>query len=250
MFPWRYVLITLGYSWTLWIIAIATGTPVSAPATGILYVLGGLGPTVAWVTLMLRDKKSIKTPLIEAINLPSLGTKNLTISILLATIPMTISWLIYQYLSSGKYLQNLDLSGITSIGYIAFLFIVSVIEETGWRGYAYPRLLESYNPTVSSLLIGLVWSLWHLPLFFIPGTYQNGLGIATPDFWRFFYLMIPNSIIYGWLYRYTGNNVGSSVIYHTLNNATGEALKFTGRSDTIRDIVITILAAIIGIIMG
>jgi membrane protease YdiL (CAAX protease family) len=50
----------------------------------------------------------------------------------------------------------MDLSPGSAIPWFTFLFIVSIIEETGWRGYALPRLLARYNPLISSLILGAV----------------------------------------------------------------------------------------------
>lgn len=50
-------------------------------------------------------------------------------------------------------------------------------EEPGWRGYALPRLEAAFGPVRSSLLLGLLWSGWHLPLFFYPGWTSSPLWI-------------------------------------------------------------------------
>lgn len=42
-------------------------------------------------------------------------------------------------------------------------------EEPGWRGYALPRLEGRFPPAVASLILGVLWAAWHLPLFFYPG---------------------------------------------------------------------------------
>jgi membrane protease YdiL (CAAX protease family) len=47
-------------------------------------------------------------------------------------------------------------------------------EEPGWRGFALPRLIERLGPNVGTLILGIAWSLWHLPLFVIAGTPQYG----------------------------------------------------------------------------
>lgn len=222
--------------------AITSSAPLDDFPTGILYVLGGLGPTVSWVACNILDgKKGTLETIFNALRFDSLGLKGLTITACLAVIPMALSW------AAVKEGTTLDFSVVTSIIPVVMLTVVSVIEETGWRGYAYPQLNQTYSPLVSSLIVGILWSLWHLPLTMINGTYQNGLGTGSPEFYLFFFMMIPNSLIYGWLQNYNNQKVASSVLYHTLNNITGEVFSFSGKSDIARTAVITLLALILGI---
>jgi membrane protease YdiL (CAAX protease family) len=62
----------------------------------------------------------------------------------------------------------------------------------------------------------------------------------------FFFTPIPNSLIFGWLLKYTDQNLASSVLYHTLLNLVGEVFGFRGKSDITRTIVITLLAILLG----
>jgi len=242
--PWRYFLIVFSYSWIIWSLAIFSGTPVDDFPTGILYILGGLGPTVGWIICNILDgKKGTAETILKAVKFYSLGFNGLAVTACLTVLPMFLSWCV---VSEGS---TLDFTVVSSIVPIVMLTVVSVIEETGWRGYAYPQLNQIHSPIISSLIVGVLWSLWHLPLTMIKGTYQHSLGYWTPEFFLFFFLMIPNSLIYGWLLKYTNQNVASSVLYHTLVNLTGEVFRFTGKSDIARTVVITILAIILGIKM-
>lgn len=47
-------------------------------------------------------------------------------------------------------------------------------EEPGWRGFALPRLIERLGPNVGTLILGIAWALWHLPLFLVAATPQYG----------------------------------------------------------------------------
>lgn len=47
-------------------------------------------------------------------------------------------------------------------------------EEPGWRGFALPRLIERLGPNMGTLILGVAWALWHLPLFMVAGTPQYG----------------------------------------------------------------------------
>jgi len=230
------------YSWIIWSLAIFSGTPVDDFPTGILFLLGGLGPTVGWIICNILDgKKGNIETIFKAVKFHTLGSKGLMVTACLAVLPMVLSWIVIREGST------LDFTVISSILPIIMLTVVSVIEETGWRGYAYPQLNQKYSPIVSSLIVGVLWSLWHLPLTMIKGTYQHGLGFWAPEFFLFFFMMIPNSLLYGWLLKYTNQNVSSSVLYHILMNITGEVFGFTGKSDMVRTIVITLLAIILGI---
>ena len=55
---------------------------------------------------------------------------------------------------------------------IGILVFGPLPEELGWRGYAQDRFQSRYNALVSSLVIGAGWALWHIPLYFIAGTFQ------------------------------------------------------------------------------
>jgi membrane protease YdiL (CAAX protease family) len=229
------------YSWIIWGLAVLYGKPIEDTLSGILFLLGGMGPTIGWIICNILDgKEETFETILKAIRFDSLGFKGLAVTTCIGVLPMVLSWLL---VSEGS---TLDFSVVSSIIPIGFFIIVSVVEETGWRGYAYPQLNQSYSPNVSSFIVGVFWSLWHLPLTMIKGTYQQGLGYWTLEFFLFFFTPIPNSLIFGWLLKYTDQNVASSVLYHTLLNLVGEVFGFRGKSDIARTIVITFLAIILG----
>ena len=67
------------------------------------------------------------------------------------------------------------------IGFFYIFFLRGPLgEELGWRGYALEKMQEKLNSYWSSLILGLVWSLWHLPLFFMPNAIQSQIPI-----WQF-----------------------------------------------------------------
>ena len=176
MTSWRFFLIVFSYSWIIWSLAIFNGTPIDDFPTGILFILGGLGPTVGWIICnMLDGKKGNSETIFKAVKFHTLGSKGLAVTACLAVLPMVLSW---NVIREGS---TLDFTVISSILPIVMLTVVSVIEETGWRGYAYPQLNQKHSPIVSSLIVGVLWSLWHLPLTMIKGTYQHGLGFWAPD---------------------------------------------------------------------
>lgn len=84
-------------------------------------------------------------------------------------------------------------------------------EEMGWRGYVLPRLQAKYNALVSSLIVGVIWSVWHLPKFF--GT---GLSGERSFVW-FTVAHLALAVLYTWLY----NNTRGSLLLVTLFHASG-----------------------------
>jgi CAAX protease family protein len=91
-------------------------------------------------------------------------------------------------------------------------------EELGWRGYALPRLLTRWNALTASILLGLLWTLWHVPAFFLAGVMGqsfSGFGWWALDTFAF-------TIIITWLYlRANGNVLVAGVIPHFVINGMG-----------------------------
>jgi membrane protease YdiL (CAAX protease family) len=91
-------------------------------------------------------------------------------------------------------------------------------EYFGWRGYAQPKLQEKWGrwaPLLTSLIIGVVWAVWHLPEFFNPASTQYALGWG--GFVPLIIMEITNSIIMTWLFNKTGGSVlVAGVIWHLM----------------------------------
>jgi membrane protease YdiL (CAAX protease family) len=88
-----------------------------------------------------------------------------------------------------------------------------IAEETGWRGYALPRLMTSRNALNASLILGGIWGCWHLPLLFIPGA-----AVPVPFEPSILLIYVLNgvslSVIFTWLYNNTGGSVFVSYLFH------------------------------------
>lgn len=96
-------------------------------------------------------------------------------------------------------------------------------EEFGWRGFLMNRLMISYNGIISSLLIGFVWSFWHLPLFFIQGTIQLQMMqqhtfLGTISGYIFYTILI--SILISIVFLRTKKSVWAAILFHTIANTT------------------------------
>jgi membrane protease YdiL (CAAX protease family) len=104
---------------------------------------------------------------------------------------------------------------------LPLLIIGPLSEEIGWRGYALGRLQTRWNALTSSLIVGLVWGSWHLPLFMMVGTSQHELGIP---FMPFLIELTASSILYTWLYNNTKQSLWSAILLHWLYTYAAQVL--------------------------
>ena len=97
--------------------------------------------------------------------------------------------------------------------FLPLLVVGPLSEEIGWRGYALERLQTRWNALTSSLIVGLIWALWHLPLFMMLGTSFHESG---DPFIGFLIKMTASSILYTWLYNNTKQSLWSAILLHWL----------------------------------
>ncbi len=103
-------------------------------------------------------------------------------------------------------------------------------EEFGWRGFALPNLQKTKGAISASVIIGVIWALWHLPFFFQEGSIHHQMGF------RFLPLYILGeivlSIIMTWVYNKTGNSLlVGGIILHNADNLWATLL-FTSETMT------------------
>jgi membrane protease YdiL (CAAX protease family) len=88
-------------------------------------------------------------------------------------------------------------------------------EEVGWRGYALPRLAARFGLARASLCLGVLWGVWHLPLFVVPGHANYG-----QSFWFFVFGSTALSVAMAWLFVHTRGSVGLAMLMHSAVNQT------------------------------
>jgi membrane protease YdiL (CAAX protease family) len=103
--------------------------------------------------------------------------------------------------------SSIEFGGLSVLNFVVFVLIIG--EELGWRGYALPRLLARRSALAASLILGLLWGLWHLPTFFVPGAPQHRLPITA-----FLLLTVAYSVLFTWIYLHTGGSVLLATLFH------------------------------------
>ena len=96
--------------------------------------------------------------------------------------------------------------------FVGVLLQAGVAEEIGWRGFALPRLQARYSALTSSLILGMLWALWH----FHP---QNWPGLAPIAFW-YILEVLSLTVIFTWVYNNTRGSLLVAVLFHTASNTS------------------------------
>jgi len=106
------------------------------------------------------------------------------------------------------------------LGQVVFTLLSGPLsEEAGWRGFALPRLQSKFNPLVSSLILGVFWCCWHIPLFLMPGSLQHGIPFAV-----YLVLVVTLAVYFTWLYNNTGGSLIITVLAHFFFNLSGSLI--------------------------
>lgn len=218
-FPLKFVLIAFAFTWAFWLLVMleSRGLISSLPVPALL--LGAFGPMVAAVVLTALEggRAGLRSLLGRVVRwrvAPAWYGIVLLGPIVLQLVAIALHAMVFgsQLPSLGAMVGTLPIMLALSV----YMFIqVGIGEEIGWRGYALPKLQASYSALVSSVFLGLIWTLWHLPLFFIPtSSYSN-----TP-FWAFLIFLLPFSILISWVFNSTGGSVLLIMILHSVLNAS------------------------------
>ncbi|MDO9088458.1 MAG: type II CAAX endopeptidase family protein [Anaerolineaceae bacterium] len=185
---------------------------VKGPAWAIaFYIIGGFVPSLLGIILTWKKEGLAGLRLLgQRILQFKLGGR-WYIFIFLIVFAGTAGQLTINRLLGNTFNGNLFLIQLGS--FLPLLILGPLSEEIGWRGYALPRLQTRWNALTSSLIVGVIWGLWHLPLFMMVGTPQHELGIP---FIGFLVGMSANSLFYTWLYNNTQHSLWSAILLHWL----------------------------------
>lgn len=217
-FPWRFVLLTFGISWFCWLAVALTGqNGFENLEIGTVLVLGGFGPGIAGLWLTWRDGGT--AALVDFWQrLTQTGRIRLFWWLPIACLLPGL--IVVGALLTGSSLDASPLQGILQnpgliIAVPIFVLIFGPFsEELGWRGYALDWLQNRYHALVASLILGVIWWVWHLPLVALPGTFLGNVG---PDpFFLFGYLLIVTSfsVLFTWVYNHTSRSILAMILMH------------------------------------
>ncbi len=133
-----------------------------------------------------------------------------------ATVAALVGTLAGHPLNVGVEVAAAALPGILALNLWLFL----ITEETAWRGFALPRLQAALSPLGAAIVLGLIWGVWHLPLFFTRATFQ-----ARIPFVGFMLSILATSVIITWLFDRARGSVLLAAVFHAV---TDVAIAYSG----------------------
>jgi membrane protease YdiL (CAAX protease family) len=98
--------------------------------------------------------------------------------------------------------------------FVAAAVVFPLGEEIGWRGFALPRLIRRSGPLAASVVVGVLWTLWHIPMLTLQGVSPVLYLVFVP-------FMVGGSVFFTWIYQHTRGSLLLAVLAHVgahLNN--------------------------------
>jgi uncharacterized protein len=208
-----FYVLTYAVTWTLWAPLVVFRGQIPGPLAFVLLVLGSNVPSVLGVLFVaiLRGRSGVVTLLRRLLH-ARIGLRwYLAVLALSMIAPLAIG---VSILFGGA----TPVVGMTILGVLSF-FLISIFpgsalgEELGWRGFVLPRMQARHSALKASLIIGILWGSWHLPLW-LTGNESHPISLFVP----FVIAVIASSVMYTWLYNNTGGSLFIVVLFHATSN--------------------------------
>ncbi|BFN38033.1 CPBP family intramembrane glutamic endopeptidase [Fidelibacter multiformis] len=215
-----FFIITFLFSWFFWLIAVlASFDFFTLPINKIIFVgIGAHGPLVSalWLTGRKDGWTGIKRLIRSGFDL-RLSLYHWLLILLLPIVLAGLAVRLNMYMSPFHPDVTLLNNPLFILPVFLFMFFLggSVQEEFGWRGFALPRLLKKWNPLWAALFLGLIWGVWHFPLFYI-----STLSQSYMNFGLFILLTLCFSLLMTHLYLQSDKNLFTALLFHTAVNTS------------------------------
>jgi membrane protease YdiL (CAAX protease family) len=208
-----FFVLTFAFTWLAWIAAFA----LDGPLRNAVFLLGVFGPAIVALLLTARSGGggAVRSLLRRMGRFRvAAGWYVFAVGYLIAT---KLFAAVVLRLATGTWPKFGDEPWwLMALGTV-FSTLPQAGEEIGWRGYALPRLAERCGLGPASLVVGVLWAAWHLPLFFLPQADSYGQSFPV-------YLLhvTATSVAMAFLYWRTGGSLLLVMLMHAaVNNTTG-----------------------------
>jgi membrane protease YdiL (CAAX protease family) len=244
---WFYIL-AFAISWLGWMPMVAGSqgiSPFDHPLFQFLLLMPAIGPALAAVIVTAaNDGKAGIHCLFEPVWQWRVGVVWLMIAVIAPALLLLAGKIVTQALGLSATTESL---GSNIVGMVIATLVMSLFsntwEEVGWRGFALPRLQKNHNALVATLVVGVLWGVWHLPLFFWMGN-----PMSNYPFLAWFIGTVAVSFVYTWLYNSTQGSLFVVTLFHVLGNTFGAII--SGVSVTALAMVYVVVAVFLVAVLG
>ena len=245
--PVLFFVLAYLFTWMFWIPAVFLPENI-----GIIFMLIGLiAPAViSTIFVLASDSETLKQDLKNKIfGFYKVKWQNVILAIIvfaaIIVASILLSLLFGQSIEQFAFTEDFSFTGVGIAGAFITILVASIIEEVGWKGYCEDSIGDYMNWFWESMIFGVLWSLWHLPLLFIPGTYQAGLMVNPLYVVNFFISGVPMGFIITWVYLVSDRSILACMIFHLFVNFMQEKIAMTPETKCVETIVVTVATAII-----
>ena len=216
-FPKHFFLWTFLWSWAFWAIPLMTtrgwlDNPTLKGLRGPLLVIGAYGPFVAAFALSHREKSA--WALFKRVFRWRIPPLVLLSALFLSPVLAGAAMWIQAMLGGPAFAFRISWPHVPGLILLLFFLGGSFNEEFGWA-FAIDRIQPRWGFLKGSLLLGVVWAFWHLPLFFMPTQSQSHM-----PFWTFLITCCSLRLLYVWAYNESRQSILVSLLFHTSVNFT------------------------------
>jgi membrane protease YdiL (CAAX protease family) len=220
-----------------------------ATVVGALGVIGLLAPALIAFWMIWPDVELRADLKRRIIGLKGVRPRYLFITCFL----MPASILLAQAISLlfGYSVDQFSLSGMTSFSAGIFpgwflLLLAPLVEELAWHSYGTDCLRTRMNLLGTSLIFGVFWALWHMPLAFINGYYHSNVAETGLLYsLNFMVSLVPYVILMNWLYYRSNRSMLVAIVFHITAGVFNEMFQTHPDSKVIQTGLLLILAIVV-----
>ena len=245
--PVLFFVLAYLFTWMFWIPAVFLPENI-----GIIFMLIGLiAPAViSTIFVLASDSEALKQDLKNKVfGFYKVKWQNVILAIIVFAMiivaSILLSLLFGQSIEQFAFTKDFSFTGVGIAGAFITILVASIIEEVGWKGYCEDSIGDYMNWFWESMIFGVLWSLWHLPLLFIPGTYQAGLMVNPLYVVNFFISGVPMGFIITWVYLVSDRSILACMVFHLFVNFMQEKIAMTPETKCVETIVVTVATAFI-----
>jgi uncharacterized protein len=234
-----FFVLTFAWTWSAWWAAAAIGRTFTEPLGLLLFLTGGLGPLVGAAWMVRTRDPAARRAFVRRTGDPRLIQARWWLAlILVSAAPALLGAAVARLIGSAASVPEYRIGPVVRV--VVFALAAGLVEEPGWRGAASDAWQARAGPLSAAVGIGVLWALWHLPLYFIEGTYQHGVGLGSARFWLTSLALLQLGVLYLWLANGAAGSILVAVLAHAGVNIAGELVPHSETRDLVALGVLTL----------